>query len=167
NRASCSAGSACAQKSQPRRATPTAVIVDLPVLLLSVRQQPAVRVDRAWVTDQGQHGQVVVRVGVREAVSKIKFMLPCQCSDGFSLGRPMQQLALETPVIDPVDVLGSRTQGTGQSHSRRDDPGNLYRRGRHQPDLLAHIEMQLRERPGARPDTARDRLLVNLIREPY
>jgi len=42
-----------------------------------MRQQPAVRVDRARVPDQRQHGQIVVGVGVREAVGKIKFVLVC------------------------------------------------------------------------------------------
>ena len=49
-----------------------AVVPDPPAVLAGVRPQPGVRVDRARVPDQGQHRDVVGRVGVRRAGAEVE-----------------------------------------------------------------------------------------------
>src|SRR5215211_9406203 len=99
-------GGPSAKQPEARRLPTAPIVLNLPVLFLGVRQQPAVGVDRARVADQRKHWKVVVGVRVREAVGKIEAVLMCQRAYRLSLGRAMEQVTFEPAGVDTVDVLG-------------------------------------------------------------
>ncbi len=84
-------------------------------------------------------------------------------ADGVRLAQPVQDVADEPAGEHPVHRLRDGAHRTGQTKPLGDDLGQLVRGRRHQPHLLAGVEMHLGQRPGARPDPVGDDLVVDLL----
>src|SRR4051794_19351063 len=165
DRAGDGAGDGAGGEAEPHGLASGAVVADPPTLFAGVRAEPGVRVDRARVADEGQHREVVVGVGVRRAAPQVEPLPGGQRLDRLRLGRAVQQVADESAGVDAVHVLGDRPERPGQAQAAGDDAGDLDRRRGDQPDALALVEVQLRERAGARPDPVRHAFVEDLLAE--
>src|SRR3954447_193029 len=154
-----------AEQPGARGLAPGAVVTDAPALGPRMVAQAAVGVDHHRVTDQVQHRRVVVGVGVRRTPAQVEALPLGERGDRGRLGGSVEHLTHEPAGVDPVDLLGDGAEGPGQAQPPRDDPGDLDRRRRDQPDPLALVEVQLRERPGAGPDPVRHGLVEDLLAE--
>ena len=81
------------------------------------------------------------------------------------LAEAVQDVADQAAGEVAVHAFGDRAERAGQAEAFGDDAGQLDRSRGDQPDLLAGVEMHLRERAGAGPDLVGDDLVVDLLAE--
>ncbi len=75
----------------------------------------------------------------------------------------MQRLADQAAGVEAVDGLGDGAEGAGQAEAPGDGLGDLHRGRRHQPHLLAGVEVGLGQGAGSAPDAAGDVLVVDVV----
>ena len=126
--------------------------MDLPTLCLGISAKAFVGIDGAWVADEHQHRQVIVRIGVGVAAGQVKAFSFGDGIDRYGLAFAMEHFANKLTGVNTIDVFGDGAQRPGQPESAGDGVGNFDRCGGDEPYPLTPIEMLLRERSCAGPD---------------
>ena len=137
--------------------------MDLPTLCPGISAEAFVGIDGAWVPDERQHGQVIVRIGVGVAAGQVKTFSFGDGIDRHGLAFAMKHFADKFTCVNTINVFGDGAQRPGQPESAGDGVGNFDRCGGDKPYPLTAIEMLLRERACAGPDLVSHVLVEDLF----